>query len=800
MLKNYLVIALRSLSRRRGYAFINIFGLAIGMAACLVMLAFVRHELSYDETHGDGVYRVDTRAVTPSSGVAHKAGQPLPLGPTLADELPEVASVARLITDNGTVQIGASDSFTETVLFTDATFFNVFSFEMIAGDGGLRPSTIVLAASAARKYFGEDDPIGKSVAMSFGGELRSYDVIGVAADPPANSTIQFGILAAVEDWRSYASMETSWTSWVSNTFIRLEDGTIPADLRRTLDPFTEAHYAPMIRTWEILQWLEKAPGAFRLELTPVSDIHFRPEVEQAIGDVVNPKYLYVIVGLAVAVLLIACINFAALAVGRSTQRAREVGLRKVLGADRSQLLKQFWGEALVMSAVSLIVGILLAEGFLPMLNAVLGKGIDIDYVGDPATPAILVAMALVTGSIAGAYPSVYLSRFPPAAAFRGGSGADSKNRWIESMVVAQFACSVFCIAAVLVASGQLRYMKTKHVGFEEEQVIVVPTHTGETAASERLVTFFRDELRRSDAVAGATAASFSFNHDLAWNSFNIGDRGHTVYVGRVHPTFLDVMGMRMAGGRAFSEELEGDVADAVVVNEALVRDFGLEDPIGRTIHDMVEVEAPRIIGVVEDFHFQSMQQAIAPAALFVGSDLPFKYLYVRAQAGAVAEAVRAIESAWQSVAPDRPFTYYFLDEDFDRLYRTEEQWQRIVTWAAVLTLLIACMGLFGLAAFATERRTKEIGIRKVLGASVTEVTGLLTRDFVRLVLVACVIALPVAYILMNRWLEEYAYRIDVGAFYILAPGLLALGIAVLTVSFQSARAASTDPIETLRYE
>ncbi len=799
MLKNYLTMALRSLGRRKGYAFINIFGLALGMASCIVMLAFVRYEWAYDEIHGESVYRMDIRAVTPASDVATKAGQPLPLGPALAAEIPEVAAATRLIAGEAAVQVDASGSFTEPVLFTDAAFFDVFGFEVAAGIGDLRPSTVVLTSSAARKYFDDDDVVGRTLQMGFAGELQSFEVIGVAADPPAASTIQFGILAPIEAWGAYGSMETSWTSWVTNTFVRLTDGAHAGELRSALDAFTETHYASMIRTWEILQWLKAEEGAFRLELTPVAEIHFRPEVEQVVGDVVNPTYLYVIVALALAVLLIACINFAALAVGRSMQRAREVGLRKVLGAARPQLLKQFWGEALVMSGISLVVGLVLAEGFLPMLNAVLGKGIDLDYFGDAATPAILGGLVLVTGLIAGAYPSVYLSRFRPAEALRGGA-AGGKNRWIETMVVAQFACSIFCVAAVLVGSGQLRYMKTKHVGFQQEQVVVIPTHTGDMAESERLVAYFRNELRRSDAVAGVAAASFAFNHDLAWNSFNVGDRGHTVYVNRVDPSFLEVLGMRMQTGRGFSKELEGDASGGVVVNQALVRDFELQDPIGRTLHDLAEIEEPRIVGVVADYHFQPMQHAIEPAALFTGSTLPFKYLYVRARPGAAAAAVRAVESAWQAALPDRPFTYYFLDEDFERLYRSEEQWQRIILWAAVLTLLIACMGLFGLAAFATERRTKEIGVRKVLGASVPQVVGLLTQDFIRLVLVSGFVALPAAYVVMGRWLEGYAYRIDLGVVYFAAAGLLALIIAALTVSLQSARAALTDPVKTLRYE
>lgn len=799
MLKNYFTIALRSLRRRKGYAFINIFGLGVGMALCLVMLSFVRHEWGFDAVHDEGVYRVDIRAVTPASGVERKAGQPLPLAPALTDELPEVTAATRIVAGEATVQTDASGSFSERVLFTDGAFFQVFNFAVEAGSDQLRPSTVIVTTSSAQKYFGSADPIGRTLSMSFGGALESFEVIGVAADPPDASTIQFGILVPLDAWRSFGQMESVWTSWVSNTFVRLAEGVAAAAVLDGLGPFTAMHYAPMIRTWEVLQWLKKEEDAFRLELTPMSEIHFRPDVAQVIGDVVNPRYLYVVLALAAAVLLVACINFAALAVSRSTRRVREVGLRKALGAARSQLLKQFWGEALLMSGVSLLVGIVLAETFLPMVNGLLGKAIDIDYLRDPATPAILGALVVATGLIAGAYPAVHLSRFRPVEAFRGG-GAGGKNRWIEAMVVVQFACSMFCIAAVLVGSGQLHFMKTKHVGFNEEQVVVVPTRTSDTAESERLLNYFQNELERNNAVLGVTAASSSFNHDLAWNSFNVGEKGYTVYVNRVDPSFVDVLGMRIAGGRGFSEALEGDVVDGVLVNEALVRAFELDDPIGRTLHDIAEIEQPRIVGVVEDYHFRSMHQAIEPAALFTGSSMPFKYLYVRARPGAAADAVGAIESAWQAAAPERPFTYYFLDEDFDRLYRTEDQWQRIVGWAAVLTLLIACMGLFGLAAFATERRTKEIGVRKVLGASVPDVMRLLTMDFIRLVLVAGVVALPAAYVVMSRWLEAYAYRIDPDLTYFAAAGMLGLLIAALTVSVQSARAAVMDPVETLRYD
>ncbi len=801
MIRNYLKIALRNLLKQKVYSVINIVGLAVGMACCLLILAFVNNEWSYDAFHEDAgaIYRVHIHALTPEGAVEVKAGQPLPLAPTLKAEHPEVEQAARLKYTGAVVKAGDTEAFDEQVLFTDPAFFEMFTFPIARGNTEAplaTPDAVVLTPTMAQKYFGEADPVGRSLRVSFGGAFEEFVVTAVAEEPPANSSITFGIVLPMERSRSYVRFGDAWTSWVTNTYVRLGSADQAGALAEKLPAFVAQHYEPMVQTWRILQWLSEEEGAFRLQLQPLRAVHFSPEVQQAQTPATDPRYPLLLAALAFAILLIACINFTTLAVGRAARRAKEVSLRKVLGAVRLQLMKQFWGEALLLSVLALLLGLAFTEAFLPLFNDLIGKTLDLHYLQDGTALLVLLGLLLGTALLAGAYPAVYLSRFQPIETLKRSVRAQGKNRWMQSLVVVQFALSIFFIASVLVVSGQLRYLKNKNLGFSDEQVVVIPTHSTDLAASEQLVGTFKNEARRLPGVVQMAAASTSFGQGLAWNASGTKDgSAHLIYTNRIDYDFVETLNMEVAAGRSFSEAFPGDHKASVLVNEALVKDYDWEDPIGESVF------GGTVVGILKDYHFKSLHHVIEPMVLFLGlRDDAFRYVFARIRPDDVPATLAALEAAWQRAAPDRPFTYYFLDDDLDRQYRAEEQWQQVVSYAALFALLIACLGLFGLAAFTTESRTKEIGIRKTLGASVSGLAIFLSKDFLKLVLLANVLAWPTAYVLLSGWLERFAYRIEISWTIFLMAGLAALGIALLTVSYQAVKAALADPVKSLRYE
>ena len=810
MLNNYFKIAFRNLYNQKVYSLINVFGLAIGMACCLLILAFVRNEWSFDRFHEDAgaIYRVDTHTVTPDHQREVKAGQPLPLAPTIAEEFPDVIAAARLRKDDAVVKSPGMESFQERVVFTDASFFDVFTFRLLEGDAERTlsaPEEAVLTPSLAQKYYGEEDPLGRTLLISFGGSFEEYVVTAVVEEPPANSSFSYGILLPFQRWPSYNTLVDSWSSWVTNTYVRLSEAGQGESLAEKLPAFAQQHYEHTIRTWQILQWISEEEGSFRLQLEPMTKIHFASHVLQAEVSTIDPRYPFLLSGLALAVLLIACINFTTLAVGRATRRAKEVGMRKVMGANRIQLMKQFWGEALLLSVVSLLVGLALTELFLPLFNNLTNRTLTPGYLDNANTVFFLVGLILFSGFLAGAYPALYLSRFHPMATMKERVRSGGNNRWMQALVLIQFALSIFFIVCVLVVSSQLRFMTEKDLGFDKERMIVLSTHSSDYEESEQLLSVLKNELRSLPGVVQVSGASSGIGQGLAWNSYSKNDEAHFVYTNRVDYDFVETLRMDVIEGRGFSESFPGDQVQSVVVNEALVRDYEWDNPIGETVDgfsiDLEGDTSPTVIGVVKDYHFESLHTQIQPMVLFVAprSD-PFQYVFVRIRPDNLRQSVASLEAAWQRVAPDRPFTYYFLDDDLDRQYQAEEQWQQLVMFAAVFAVLIACLGLIGLAAFTSERRTKEIGIRKVLGATTSGITTLLSKDFLKLVVLANVLAWPMAYVFMNQWLENFAYRITLDVSLFILAGVTTLFIALLTVSYQSIRAATADPVRSLRYE
>jgi putative ABC transport system permease protein len=807
MLKNYLKIAFRNIIKHKTYSFINVFGLALGIACSVLVFLFVRHEMSYDRFHENGaqIYRVNLSAKTPDGGVKIKAGQPPPLAPTLKASFPEILRATRLKT--GSVVIRASeDMIKEKVLYADNDFFTMFTLPFQHGDPAsalANKNTLVLSDAVAQKYFGKEMPLGKTLSLHFGDSAQDFLVTGVTQKLPDNSSLKFDLVLPYISSPSYAEFENSWTAWGAETIIQTATGVQPAALQSKFDGFVKSHYGDMIHTWQVLGWLAKEEEALKLRLQPLRTIHLDPNVENTFLPASSPKYSYILAGIGLIVLLIACINFMTLAIGRTASRILEVGMRKTLGALRGQLMRQFWGEAMLFSFFALLLGIALAEAFLPVFNALANKTLTIAYFHDWKIHGIFALLVFFVGLAAGSYPAFYLSRFEPVVTLKNQISIGGKNRLSQTLIVAQFSLSILLVVCGLIMSNQLDLLKTHNPGFDEEQVVVIPTNArGEEG--EALLQRYRAKLSGQNRIAGVTGNSDGFNKETAWQSFGSGD-GSTwqVNVMRVDQDFLSMFGMELAHGRNFSRQLTSEVNNAVIANETLVQELGWQEPVGHKFANFStkNVKEPIVIGVVKDFNYASLHEPVKPLVLLLDPAFAaIRYIFVKITPGDFAGTLQLLRTVWREIAPSKPFDYYFLDEDFDQQYRAEERWAQIVKYAMGFALLIACIGLFGLSALTVTKRTKEIGIRKVLGASVFSVVRLLTHEFALLILLANLLAWPAAYWAMQQWLRDFAYRLDLTLWPFVLSGIFAFGVALFTVSFQAIKAALANPVEALRYE
>ena len=784
MLRNYLTIALRHLLRDRGYAVINILGLAIGIACCILIFLYVRHEWTYDAFHekADRIYRVNLVGKTPDGETYEMSISPIPLAPALSEQFPEISRVVRLRGGGGMVVRRGDRMFREEgVLFTDSLFFDMFSFRLRRGDPATAlkdKDTVVISRTAADRYFGGDVPQGARITI----DDDEMIVTGVVEDIPGNSSIRFDFLipyAKMRDkgWWSYQS--TSWNSSSTYTFIELMDPAQTPALEERLPGFVETHFPE-----------EYAPG---LSLQPLTAIHLNPDVRYSQGSPSDPKLSYILAGIAFLILLIACINFMNLAIGRSSTRAREVGMRKVLGAQRTQIMRQFWGEAILLCGFALALGVVLAHLFLPTFNALADKNLVLDYHTSGSTLLALIGGVGLAVLIAGGYPALILSGFNPVSVLKNQLRIGGANLFTRSLVVVQFALSVLLIICTLIMFRQLDYIRNQGLGFNQEQVAII-----RAPWNISVLDVFRNAISSYDDILQVTGASASFGPDRGGEHGTYIDKERniqlTAYTFRVDYDYVKTLGLELVDGRDFSREFVGDAGKSSIINQAAVRDMGWEEPIGQKLP-----QGTTVVGVVKDYHFQSLHEAIAPVVMHLNSG-NVSYIMVRISGKNIPATLALLEDKWQEAAPLVPFEYYFLDEDIDRFYRSEARFSRIATYSALFAVFIACMGGFGLITLAVTRRTREIGIRKVMGATVPDIVLLLAKEYVRLVVIANILIWPLAYWVMSRWLQNFAYRVEIGPGAFVTAGVLALVIALLTVGYQAVKAALANPVDALRYE
>ncbi len=816
MILNYLKLSIRNIARQRVYSTINIIGLSVGIAACLILLSYVRAEWSFDERipGSNSVYRVEIETVALDGDRNQTAGQPLPLAAALEQEFAIVEAATPVKAATLSVRKPGDEFYDESVYFVGASFFRVFPTPVLSGRNKKllsAPEDVVLTASTAKNLFGNEDPVGQVIEISQGGMPTSFSVSAVIPDPGMNSSLDAGILIRIESFSDYPGLEGSWTSWGSNTFVRLgnigdtdtdrESKNAEETLSSGLVPFTDAHYGPMMRTWKILKWMSPDPGSFHLYLRPLRSIHFANRVQQSHTESADPVYAYLSTVLALAILLLACINFTTLATARALQRAKEAGMRKVLGASRRQLIGQFQGEALLFTVLSLLLGLGLAQSLLPALGRSAGIHLDLGLL-DLNGLLFISILTLTTAFLAGIYPSIFLSRFSPIDMIRQ-SNPLGRSRWMKALVVVQFALTGTFLFAALVIHGQLSFIETKNLGFDPHRLFAVrldyESPSESTAAFERVA----NSLGEMRGVRGVSAASTGFDRSLAWNSFSTPDGGaHLIYTSRITSNYLEEMGIPMQIGRALSADFPGDLTGSVLVNQALVTEFGWTRPLEQTIEgfNVIGENPVRVVGVIDDFNFKSLHERIEPMVLFLAPRDSYRFLYFRIDPSEVLIARQSIAAFWNRVYPEKVFNGFFVDDDLTSRYTSERRWQHMIAYASLLAMLIACLGLFGLSTFSAQRRTKELGIRKVLGASSTGLSRMLSLEFLRLILLAETVALPVSFLVMNMWLERFAFRFNPGWFEAGVVLSSVLALALLSIGYQTIRASGSNPIVSLRYE
>ena len=805
MFRNYLTVAFRNLVRHKVYSFINISGLAIGMTCCVLILIFARFELGYDAYHenADRIYRIAHERGTADGRIVPSATSPPPLAPVLRNEYPEVVHAVRFVRGTSVIRYG-NNRFRERLFFTDASVFDVFDFPLVKGDAqtALRePFSVILTEMTARKYFGHEDPLGKVLTFETPVVQHDYKVTGVIQEVPHNSHFRFGILASYESLHEDDGTSAILKNWLSNpvlyTYLLLPQDCSPAELERKLPAL-------------IKKYMGEASAArgqvLRLFLQPLTSIHLYSHLNHEVEPNSDVVHVYLFAALACFVLLIACINFMNLSTARSARRAKEVGIRKVTGANRLQLIRQFLGESTLLAFIALLVAAALVEISLPLFSRLVDQPLAVDY-GNLSVPFGLVGVALITGIVAGSYPAFFLSAFQPAAVLKGTLNACSKtSRFRQVLVTVQFAISTTLIISMGIIYAQMDYVRNKSLGFEKAHVIALPIFRHRDLRSKY-------ELVKAELLQSPDILSCAVSSDVPlrstpgfplrrWPAHPEGAPGELQVPGySVDQDFWETLGITLVAGRNFSKGSAADETEAVIVNETAVRRFGWassEEALGKGLV-LRNRKRGTIIGVVKDFHVQSLYQQIEPL-IFRISPSSCNNLLVRIRPNRSSSALDLLKREWETYVPSSPFEYAFLDEYFDRQYRTDERRGKMLGGFTVLAIFIACLGLFGLVSFAAEQRTKEIGIRKALGATASNIVLLLSKDFARPVILANVIAWPIAYYAMNNWLQNFAYRIDLGMGTFVLGGMLALAIALVTVSYQAIKAALANPVDALRYE
>ncbi|HRE68441.1 MAG TPA: ABC transporter permease [Cyclobacteriaceae bacterium] len=803
MFKNFLTVAVRSILKHKFYSFINIIGLVIGMTCCLFIYIYVQDELSYEKFHKDyqNIYRVGLHGKIAGQEIFTSTSC-IPLGPTMTTEIPGVEEMLRVIPTFRSREVPLRNDelvfLEEKVIYADSNFFSFFTFNLVEGDANTilrEPNSIVLTENLAYKYFPNTEAIGKTLLV--GNDKTPMKVTGIAKEPPANSHLKFNAVI------SYSTIEKEifqgWTGNSIQTYFKKSPATSVAGINDKLENMVEKYVGKEMEIGLGIKFedFRKQGGIYSYLAYPLEDSHLKSMFQDDLEPSGNITYVYIFSGIGVFILVLACINFMNLSTARSAGRAKEVGLRKTLGSQRGQMIGQFLSESFVYGFIALFISIAVSFLLLPKFNLLAGKQLSLQALTSPGFILIAFLLVLCVGILAGSYPAFYLTAFSPTEVLKGKVRAGMKSKGVRSgLVVLQFAVSTFLILATVVVYKQLNFMQNKNLGLDKQNVIVI---SGTNRLGENRKTF--KEL--VEGQSGVTVSSYTNNTFPGVNNTTVvrekgKENDHLVGLYYGDWDHLEVMKFELKEGRFFSRDIPTDTL-AAVVNEAAVREYGFQNPLEEELTDF-SGEIPqhvRIIGVVKDFNFESLRSSVRPIVIRL-TDQSRQFM-IRYEGDPV-KVVSAIEAHWKSLAPGEPFQYNFLDQNFDSMFRAELQLRNIFITFSSLAIAIACLGLFALAAFTTEQRTKEIGVRKAMGASVFGLTLLLSKEFTQLVVLAIVPALVGGWFVSRWWLTDFTYRTDLSIWVFIGCGVAAILIAWLTVAYQSVRAARSNPVNSLRYE
>ncbi|MBD3616743.1 MAG: ABC transporter permease [Gracilimonas sp.] len=792
MLKNYLKIAFRNLNRSKGFTAINVWGLAIGLACCLLIFVYIQNELSYDRFHknADHLYRVTFS--TNEEGTPTNANGSFAVGPALKKDFPEVREFSRL-RKTGTqslVRYNQKSFYEERFFFADSTVFDLFTFPFLRGDTGTalsRPNTVVITEQTAQKYFPNEDPMGKTLSVdAFGeGKVMEFEITGVMRNLPQNSHIQFDFLASLystdDNLDQFAGFQQVYT------YILIQENAFTEILKSGLLDFIH-------RNWTADPW-------YTIGLQPMTDIHLHSRLRSEIQPNGNIRYVQIFSVIAILVLVIACINFMNLMTARSIKRAKEVGVRKAAGAQRRQLIYQFLTESIVLSFISGILCVVMVDLFTPIFNNITGKEINALSFFEPVSLSILIGLIIAVGLLAGSYPAFILSGFKPSTTLKGklvenGSGSFFR----KGLVVFQFAISMALIAATGIVYNQLNYIQTKDLGYAEDQIMILSLNNDLRSQ----YSAFRNELIQHSSVINTTTSSLVPTMGTSHNGYTVEGLDQTFNFSTyfIDEHFADAYGLKLLSGENARRDVLGDEGGDFLFSEEAVKELGwdnLEEILGRSVSYQNDATG-RVTGVVNDIHTYSLRDNIYASAYFVTPIQYHKYLSVRLNPNNISAGIQHIETVWNEVLPGYPFDYFFLDDSFEQMHRSDTRLAETISWFALLAIFVACLGLFGLSAYAAEQRIKEIGIRKVLGATVGSIITLFSKDFIKLIILGAIIAIPAAWYFTNNWLTGFAYRIEIEATPFVLAAIVLLIIALATISYNSIRAAVRNPVESLRNE
>ncbi len=796
MFKNYFKTTFRYIARQKTFSFINVFGMGIALGCCLLIVLFIRNELTYDGFHknSDSIYRIYTK--TSSSGkVRYYSISPAPLADPILNEVTGIENLTRIGGSYTYWLISGEKSIKAMVTPADSSFFNMFSFPLEINRNGQHVldsiSDAVVSYRLAKKLFGDEIPVGKSLRIH---EMGDFMITGVLKEIPANSSLDFDVLVNIN--HSDKDNFENWGALSVETYVQLKRNYPPEGLESQLSDIVKNHFP--------VRFLKQTSYGFYLQ--PLKDIYLNRQNIPGIAAAGSMSYIYILSGIALVIALIACINFMNLSIVSSSGRGKEIGMRKTLGAVRSQIIKQFMTEAFLYSLLALFVGIIFARIFLSTFSRLLDKNIELNVIFQPILLLNIIGILLLFTLLSGGYPSFFLSRFNLNEIQKVGIRVGRKSIVLRKvLVILQFSLSLIFVISTFAMRSQLEFLRTRDLGFDEEHVVAVPYP--EEKDSQWLDILKTELLKNPNLVSASGCTSYPGGRFFMEYPFEIKDvdSGESEMIPSIFETvdesYISTLSIEISEGRNFSKEFSTDFNEAVIVNEKFVESAGLESPIGIELNTRFrKFPKGKIIGVVKNFHLKSLLHEIEPVVFIMNPILGYGHILVRIKSEQIQESLSFMKNKWHELVPEQPFEYQFLDSEFEKHYYLEKRWSKIVLFSSILAIFIACMGMFGLVGLITVQRTKEIGIRKVLGASISNIITLLTKEFTMLILASNVIAWPVAYLILRRWLQDYPYRITLGIGIFLVASIIAIIIALLTTTFQAARVAVADPVDTLKYE